>query len=182
MPAAQDHKRLLDGDQRPNTGGMGAFAPSPLATPTLLSEIERTVLIPTLTGMAAEGAPYRGILYVGLMLTSAGPKVLEYNCRFGDPETQVILPLLESDLLELFLACLEGDLAQAAPRWHDQAAVTVVMAAGGYPGSYTSGHEIKQISQAEAAGCLVFHAGTAQQDGRLVTAGGPRAQRHRPWR
>jgi phosphoribosylamine--glycine ligase len=172
LPAAQDHKRLLDGDQGPNTGGMGAYAPSPLATTALLAEIERTIITPTLAGMIEEGAPYRGILYVGLMLTSDGPKVIEYNCRFGDPETQVILPLLASDLVELILACLDGDLTLAKPRWRKQVAVTIVMAAGGYPEAYASGDEITQVEQAEAAGCLVFHAGTVRHEGRLVTAGG----------
>lgn len=172
LPPAQDYKRLLDGNQGPNTGGMGAFAPSPLATLALLAEIERTVLTPTLAGMADEGAPYRGILYAGLMLTADGPKVLEYNCRFGDPEAQVILPLLESDLVELILAGLDGDLAQAKPQWREQSAVTVVMVAGGYPDSYASGDVVEHIDAAAAAGCLVFHAGTALQEGRLVTTGG----------
>ncbi|RME59141.1 MAG: phosphoribosylamine--glycine ligase, partial [Caldilineae bacterium] len=173
MPPAQDHKRLLDNDQGPNTGGMGAFSPSPLATPTLLEEVERTVLRPTLAGMAAAGTPYKGVLYAGLMLTADGPKVLEFNCRFGDPETQVILPLLESDLVDIMLACVEGRLDQVAPRWSDQAAVTVVMASGGYPGSYPKGKVITGVDEAAAKGCLVFHAGTAlAADGRLVTGGG----------
>ena len=172
MPAAQDHKRLLDGDGGPNTGGMGAFAPSPLLTPALLAEIEKQVLAPTLRGMAAAGTPYVGVLYAGLMLTADGPQVLEFNCRFGDPETQVILPLLESDLLDVVDACLAGTLEETPIRWYAQAATTVVLAAGGYPEAYTTGDPISGLAEAEAAGCLVFHAGTRAADGQVVTAGG----------
>ena len=172
MPAAQDYKRLLDRNQGPNTGGMGAFAPAPLATPELLAQIEQEVLLPTLAGMAAEGAPYVGVLYAGLMLTQTGPKVLEFNCRFGDPETEVILPLLESDLAEILLACINGTLDQVTPRWQKQAAVTVVMAAKGYPNDYATGSEITLIEQAEASGCQVFHAGTKLKGQRILTAGG----------
>jgi len=172
MPTAQDHKRLLDGDHGPNTGGMGAFGPSPLATPAWLAQVSREVIQPTLDGMAADGMPYVGILYAGLMLTEDGPKVLEFNCRFGDPETQVIIPLLESDLLDIFEACVDGALDQIDVRWHDEAAVTVVMASDGYPGEYTTGVEITHIEEAERRGCMVFHAGTRWLDDRLVTAGG----------
>ncbi len=172
MPAAQDHKRLLDGGYGPNTGGMGAFAPSPLATPELLARVSAEILVPTVQGLAAEGTPYVGVLYAGLMLTPDGPKVLEFNGRFGDPETQVILPLLESDLAEICLACVEGRLESVTPAWRSGAAVTVVMASGGYPGEYTTGVEITGVEAAEALGCLVFHAGTKRQDGRLLTAGG----------
>ena len=172
LPVAQDHKRLLDGDRGPNTGGMGAFAPSPLATPALLADIERTVLSPTLAGMAAEGMPYVGVLYAGLMLTPAGPKVLEFNCRLGDPETQAVLPLLASDLVEIVQACIDGNLDQVTPVWRNEAAVTVVVCAGGYPDEYATGHTITGIDAAEAAGCLVFHAGAKLQDDRVVTAGG----------
>lgn len=172
MPPAQDHKRLLTGDGGPNTGGMGAFAPSPLATPELLAEVERTVLRPAIDGMAAEGTRYVGVLYAGLMLTPAGLRVLEFNCRFGDPETQVVLPLLESDLVDLMQACIDGRLDEVAPVWRDGAAVTVVMASGGYPGSYPKGKEISGLAEAQAAGCTVFHAGTALADGRLTTSGG----------
>jgi phosphoribosylamine---glycine ligase len=172
MPAAQDHKRLKNGDRGPNTGGMGAFAPSPLATPALLKQVEQQVLNPTLAGMAADGIPYVGVLYAGLMLTAKGPMVLEYNCRLGDPETQVILPLLESDLVDILDACLDGRLAKTTPRWRSDAAVTVVMAAPGYPDEYESGVEITHIDDAEAEGCLVFQAGTKQKDDRLLTAGG----------
>jgi len=172
MPPAQDHKRLLTGDGGPNTGGMGAFAPSPLATPAFLEEVERTVLRPAIDGMAAAGAPYVGVLYAGLMLTPDGLRVLEFNCRFGDPETQVILPLLESDLVDLMQACIHGRLSEAAPVWRAGAAATVVMASGGYPGSYAKGKAIHGLEKAEAAGATVFHAGTALAGGQIVTNGG----------
>ena len=172
MPTAQDHKRLLDHDRGPNTGGMGAFSPSPLVSPALLAEIDKTIIRPTLAGMAAEGTPYVGILYAGIMLTADGPRVLEFNCRFGDPETQVLLPLLESDLLELFVACVDGTLGQVKPRWRKEAAVTVVMASEGYPDEYRTGLEIFGIAEAEAAGCTVFQAGTRWKDTRLLTSGG----------
>ncbi len=173
MPAAQDHKRLLDRGQGPNTGGMGAFAPSPLATPELMLEVTKRIIQPTLDGIAAEGAPYVGVLYVGLMLTADGPKVLEYNCRFGDPEAQAILPLLKSDLAQILLACVGGRLAELAIQWHPGAAATVVMAAPGYPEKSVRGVAITGLGEAEAEGCTVFHAGTKiSEDGRLVTNGG----------
>lgn len=172
MPSAQDHKRLLDGDRGPNTGGMGAFSPSALVTPELLQEIERTVLQPTLDGMAAEGAPYVGVLYAGLMLTANGPRVLEFNCRLGDPETQVLLPLLESDLIELMNTCIDAALDRMQPTWRNDAAVTVVMAAEGYPNEYRTGLEIFGIEEAEKTGCTVYHAGTRLKDGRLLAVGG----------
>ena len=172
MPPAQDHKRAWDDDAGPNTGGMGAFAPSPLATPALIKQVDETILRPTLAGMAAEGMPYVGVLYIGLMLTKDGPKVIEYNCRFGDPETQVILPLLESDLVEILQACLAGRLNEVKPVWRDASAVTIVMAAAGYPVEYDTGVMITKIEEAEQLGCLVFHAGTKLIHGRLVTAGG----------
>jgi phosphoribosylamine--glycine ligase len=172
MPTAQDHKRLLDNDRGPNTGGMGAFSPSALATPELLAEIERTILQPTLDGMAAEGTPYVGVLYAGLMLTPQGPRVLEFNCRLGDPETQVILPLLESDLLDVINACIDGTLDKIEVRWRSDAAVTVVMASEGYPDEYRTGLEIFGIDEAEATGCTVYHAGTRFKDERLITVGG----------
>lgn len=172
MPPAQDHKRLLTGDGGPNTGGMGAFAPSPLATPDFLKEVERTVLRPAVDGMAADGTLYVGVLYAGLMLTPNGLRVLEFNCRFGDPETQVILPLLESDLVDLLQACIDGRLDSVTPVWRAGAATTVVMASGGYPGEYVKGKEISGRREAESVGCSVFHAGTALADGRLLTSGG----------
>ena len=169
VPAAQDHKRLLDGDRGPNTGGMGAFAPSPLATREVLEAVEHNVLRPTLDGMASEGSPYRGVLYAGLMLTQKGPMVLEFNCRFGDPEAQVILPLLQSDLVELMLACTDGSLAEHDPEWSAESAVTVVMASGGYPDSYETGKVISGLPEGLNAhgSALVFHAGTQVDDSRL---------------
>jgi phosphoribosylamine--glycine ligase len=172
MPAAQDHKRLLDGDHGPNTGGMGAFAPSPLATPDLMEEIERRILQPTIDAMAAEGAPYVGVLYAGILLTENGPMTLEFNCRFGDPETQVLLPLLETDLLTIMLACVEGRLNEINLSWRDQAAVTVVMASGGYPDKYEKGKPIEGLAAAQDQGCLVFHAGTVQAGTAHHTNGG----------
>jgi phosphoribosylamine--glycine ligase len=172
MPGAQDYKRLLDGDQGPNTGGMGAFAPSPLATTALLAQVEETILVPALAGLAAEGIPFTGVLYAGLMLTEQGPMVIEFNCRFGDPEAQVLLPLLENDLVDVILACLEGRLHEVELTWRNEAAVTVVMAARGYPDDYELGVPITHVEEAEARGCLVFHAGAKWKDGRLLTAGG----------
>ncbi len=172
IPTAQDHKRLFDRDYGPNTGGMGAFSPSPLASPELMAQIEREIIRPTLAAAATEGMPYQGILYAGLMLTDDGPKVIEFNCRFGDPETQAVLPLLESDLLDLIVATIDGTLATATPQWSAKAAMTVVMASRGYPGEYETGIEITGIEEAEASDCLVFHAGTKYMDERLVSAGG----------
>jgi phosphoribosylamine--glycine ligase len=172
LPAAQDHKRLLNDDRGPNTGGMGAYAPAPLMTPALQAQVERKVLLPTLRGMAAEGMPYVGVLYAGLMLTPAGLRVLEFNCRLGDPETQALLPLLKSDLVEVIQACVAGRLDTVEMEWRNASAVTVVMAAGGYPDDYATGDPISGIAAAEAQGCTVFHAGTALRDGQVVTAGG----------
>ncbi len=174
MPAAQDHKRVFDGDQGPNTGGMGAYAPAPLMTPALLDGVRRTVLQPTIDGLAAEGMPYVGVLYAGMMLTADGPKTLEFNCRLGDPETQVILPLLESDLVDMIEACLDGRLAGLEIRWRAGAAATVVAASEGYPGSYPKDREISGVAEAEMLpGVAVFHAGTRLgAGGRLLTDGG----------
>ncbi len=173
MPAAQDHKRLLTGNVGPNTGGMGAFVPSPVADDRLMSRVEREVIAPTLGAMAAEGRPYRGVLYVGLMVTADGPKVIEFNCRFGDPETQVVIPLLESDPLVLFEACASGSLAGIEPIWSTDAAVTVVMASAGYPVSGVEPVPISGLDDAREAGCTVFHAGTRLgPDGSVLTAGG----------
>ncbi len=173
MPAAQDHKRLLAGDTGPNTGGMGAFVPSPVADDRLLDQVEREVIAPTLKAMAAEGRPYRGVLYAGLMVTTDGPKVIEFNCRFGDPETQVVMPLLESDPLLLFEACATGSLAGIEPLWSTGSAVTVVMASAGYPVSGSIPVPISGLADARQAGCTVFHAGTRLgPDGEVLTAGG----------
>ena len=168
---AQDHKRIGEGDTGENTGGMGAYAPAPTVTPALMAQIEQEILQPTVKALQAKGIDYRGVLYAGLMLTEQGPKVLEYNCRFGDPETQAILPLLATPLEELMVACIEQRLAQQPPlRWRSGTAVCVVAAAEGYPGAYQKGMAIAGIEQAEQ-GAIVFHAGT-QQDQQLVTNGG----------
>jgi len=172
MPVAQDHKRLGDGDAGPNTGGMGAFVPSPVITDELLEQIEAEVLQPVLSGMAAAGTPYVGVIYAGIMVTADGPRVLEFNCRFGDPETQVVLPLLETDLVDIFQACIEGHLADVTPAWSSEAAATVVLASGGYPEIYPTGFEIAGIADAEAAGGVVFHAGTTTDGETLITSGG----------
>lgn len=172
MPASQDHKRAFDGDLGPNTGGMGAFAPSPLMSPELMEVVRKTILEPTLAALKGEGICFKGVLYVGLMLTEAGPKVVEYNARFGDPETQVVLPLMESDLLEAFMACREGTLDRADVRFGSGAAACVVLASGGYPVKYETGKPITGIEQAEENGAIVFHAGTKMENGQLVTAGG----------
>lgn len=172
MIPSQDHKRAYDGDQGPNTGGMGAYAPAPVAPPALVAEVQRTVLEPTIRAMEQEGRLYKGCLYAGLMVTVEGAKVVEFNCRFGDPETEVVLPLLLGDLVEIMLACVDGSLAEVEIPWSTGAAVTVVLAAGGYPKAYEKGAEITGLAEAEAEGCLVFHAGTAAKDGVIVTAGG----------
>ncbi|XP_018412961.1 PREDICTED: trifunctional purine biosynthetic protein adenosine-3 [Nanorana parkeri] len=173
MPPAQDHKRLMDGDQGPNTGGMGAYCPAPQISEALLAEIRDTVLQRAVDGVRKDGTPYIGVLYAGIMLTKDGLKVLEFNCRFGDPECQVILPLLQSDLYDVIQATLDGHLVGSMPVWlQDHAAVTVVMASGGYPGSYAKGLEITGFSQARDLGLEVFHAGTALKDGKVVTSGG----------
>ncbi|XP_041834967.1 trifunctional purine biosynthetic protein adenosine-3 isoform X2 [Melanotaenia boesemani] len=173
MPPAQDHKRLQDGDLGPNTGGMGAYCPTPQVSQELQQQIRETILQRTVDGMREEGTPYVGVLYAGLMLTNQGPKVLEFNCRFGDPECQVLLPLLKSDLYDLILNTMNGKLASSAPQWHqDSSAVTVVMASAGYPGSYKKGVEITGLSLVEDTGLQVFHAGTALKEGGVVSSGG----------
>ncbi|KAM9820737.1 trifunctional purine biosynthetic protein adenosine-3 [Neosynchiropus ocellatus] len=173
MPPAQDHKRLQDGDLGPNTGGMGAYCPTPQVSAELLLQIKETVLQKTIDAMKAEGAPYVGILYAGLMLTKQGIRVLEYNCRFGDPECQVLMPLLSSDLYDVILNTMKGKLASCPPVWHQESsAVTVVMASAGYPGSYQKGVEITGLSQVEDMGIQVFHAGTTLKEGRVVSSGG----------
>uniref|UniRef100_A0A8C9VPT7 Trifunctional purine biosynthetic protein adenosine-3 n=1 Tax=Scleropages formosus TaxID=113540 RepID=A0A8C9VPT7_SCLFO len=173
MPPAQDHKRLLDGDQGPNTGGMGAYCPAPQVSEEMLQLIKTMVLQKTIDGMREEGAPYIGVLYAGLMITKLGPKVLEFNCRFGDPECQVLMPLLKSDLYEVLQNTLQGKLASRPPVWQEKsAAVTVVMASGGYPGDYKKGVEITGLSHAQELGLQVFHAGTTLKEGKVVTSGG----------
>ena len=172
MISAQDHKRAYDGDRGPNTGGMGTYAPAPVMTPEMTERAVEEILKPTIAAMAMEGRVYRGCLYLGLMVTADGPKVVEFNARFGDPETQVVLPLLDSDLVTIMCACADGTLADVPIRWKDGAAVCVVLASGGYPGHYDKGQEIHGLADAEAMGALVFHAGTAMKDGKLVTNGG----------
>jgi phosphoribosylamine--glycine ligase len=174
LPSCQDYKRALDGDRGPNTGGMGAYSPSAYLDDDTRRRIVERIVEPTLAGLAAEGRPYRGALYVGVMLTAEGPRVLEYNARLGDPECQALVPRLRGDWLPLLRACAEGDLRGQEPRWSPEASVCVVMASGGYPGAYATGAAIEGVDRAEALpGVVVFHAGTAADaQGRLVTAGG----------
>jgi phosphoribosylamine--glycine ligase len=172
MGTAQDHKRVGDGDTGPNTGGMGAYSPAPILTQDLIDEIMRDIIVPTLAGMHSKGHPFRGILYAGLMLTEDGPQLIEYNTRFGDPECQVLMPRLKSDLVELMLAAASGNLLEVEAEWDDKAALTVVLASKGYPGDYEKNTLITGVEAAEKSGTLVFHAGTAEKDGQLVAIGG----------
>jgi phosphoribosylamine--glycine ligase len=170
---ARDHKRVYDNDQGPNTGGMGAYAPAPDITSDFVEMVRQRILQPTVDGMAERGSPYVGVLYAGLMITDEGPKVLEFNCRFGDPETQVVLPLLETDLLEISQACVQGRLDQVEIRWLPGACATLVMASPGYPGSYPKGLPISGLDRTAALeNTVVFHAGTARAEGGVVTSGG----------
>lgn len=172
MPPAQDHKRLLDNDEGPNTGGMGAYCRCPQVSDSTLNFIKENILQKAVDGMRTDGYPYVGVLYAGLMMTSDGPKVLEYNCRFGDPETQVVLPLLNSDLYEVMLSCVDGTLNNMQVQWSStKFAVGVVVVSGGYPGSYPKGKVITGLDKL-ANDCIVFHAGTALKDGDIVTSGG----------
>lgn len=173
MVAAQDHKRVNDGDEGPNTGGMGAYAPAPVLTPELKQKCVETILKPTILALKAEGRPYSGCLYAGLMIKGSDIKVVEFNARFGDPETQVVLPLLKSDLAEIMLACAQGTLEPELVKWYDKAAVCVVMASGGYPAAYPQGMAIKGIENASTLeDVVVFQAGTKMDAGNIVTAGG----------
>jgi len=173
MESSQDHKPIGDGDTGPNTGGMGAYSPAPVVTDKIMNQIEREVLVPVVDGMNRNGTPYRGLLYAGVMVTAGGVKVLEFNARFGDPETQPILMRLQSDLLEVMLAVCDGKLDEITLKWDPRPAVCVVMASGGYPDSYEKGKEIIGIENAEKLGDVkVFHAGTKMQDGKLVNSGG----------
>jgi len=170
---SQDHKRVGEADTGPNTGGMGAYAPVTLATSEVVAEARSRVFRPTLAALAADGCPFKGLLYAGLMLTEQGIKVVEFNCRFGDPETQVVLPLMDSSLLELLATVAEGgSLAGRSASVRDGAAVTTVVASGGYPGTYTNGRTIEIPSDLEREELMLFHAGTRLVDGRLVTSGG----------
>ena len=173
LATSQDHKRRDDGDLGPNTGGMGAYSPAPIVTPDLHGRIMREVIGPTLAGLRADGNPYLGFLYAGLMIAPDGtPNVLEFNCRFGDPETQPIIMRLDSDLVDLCEAALAGNLGQAVARWDPRAALGVVMAAGGYPDSYRKGDPISGLEEAARLPGKVFHAGTRVEGGEIVTAGG----------
>lgn len=174
MVSSMDHKRALDGDQGLNTGGMGTVAPNPYYTPEIAAQCMETIFLPTIRAMQAEGCPFKGCLYFGLMLTPQGPKVIEYNCRFGDPETQVVLPLLESDLLKIMLATTNGDLKDVEVRFDKGAAACIILASGGYPVAYEKGKEITGLEEGQLpdSDAVIYHAGDALQEGRLVTSGG----------
>jgi len=173
LQPAQDHKQILDGDKGKNTGGMGAYAPAPIVTKLLMQRVEKEIIKPTLEGMRADGKPYKGCLYVGLMMTPDGPKVVEFNCRLGDPEAQVVLPLLETDLFDLLFACATGTLRPVELRHHAASAVCVVMASRGYPDSYETGKPISGLDAVRAeSGVVVFHSGTKKEREKIVTSGG----------
>ncbi|RYE09410.1 MAG: phosphoribosylamine--glycine ligase [Hyphomicrobiales bacterium] len=172
LATAQDHKRAFDGDMGPNTGGMGAYSPAPVMTPELVQRTLSEIIEPTVRGMKARGTPYQGVLYAGLMLTASGPQLIEYNARFGDPETQVLMPRLKSDLLELLLATATGKLAGVEAEWRDETALTVVMATNGYPGSYGKGSEIRGADTLDGDDLIVFHAGTKREGEQLLANGG----------
>ncbi|WP_223593602.1 phosphoribosylamine--glycine ligase [Neobacillus bataviensis] len=171
MIPAQDHKPVYDGDKGPNTGGMGTYAPLPHIDSLMVERIVQEIVQPTVRGMALEGCPFEGILYTGLMLTKEGPKVIEYNARFGDPETQVVLPLLETDLLDILLASLSGELENLEVKWKNKSAVCVIMSSAGYPGPYKKGQVINGLDQVSYP-AIVFHAGTSEQQGEILTNGG----------
>lgn len=173
MVPSQDHKRIYDNDLGPNTGGMGAYAPAPVVSGEIIKEIENEILIPTIRGLESKGRKYKGVIYVGLMITKDGVKVLEYNCRFGDPETQVVLPLLETDLLDIIEHIIFEELHLIDIKWSNKSAAAVVAASHGYPGKYEKGMEIKGIESAEGMNdIVVFHAGTANVEGKYFTTGG----------
>ena len=172
LGTAQDHKRVGEGDTGPNTGGMGAYSPAPVLDQETISEVMGEIIVPTLAGMHHRGMPFHGILYAGLMLTKDGPKLIEYNVRFGDPECQVLMPRLKSDIVELMVAAIEGDLMSVDAEWADETALTVVLAAKGYPGNYDKGSSIAGIDKAEAMGAMVFHAGTAMKGETVIANGG----------
>ena len=172
MVAAQDHKRLNDGDKGVNTGGMGAYAPAPVVTAEVAKLAEEKILNPIIAALNAEGIIYKGCLYAGLMIVDGAPKVVEFNARFGDPETQAVLPLLESDLLEIMDSCASGNLADKKISWRNESAVCVVLASGGYPKAYKKNLPIEGITKAKSLGALIFHAGTAEVDGKILTSGG----------
>lgn len=172
MISSQDHKRIFDFDKGPNTGGMGAYAPAPVMTKEMCEEVNVRILRPIVAAMKKEGYPFKGCLYAGLMITSEGPKVVEFNCRFGDPETEAVLPLFDGDLARVMLDCVHGTLSDEAVVWKKACAVDVVLASEGYPASHSSGEVISGIEDAKKAGCLVFHAGTVKKNGEYVVNGG----------
>ena len=172
MISAQDHKRIFDFDKGPNTGGMGAYAPAPVMTKEMCEEVNVRILRPIVAAMKKEGYPFKGCLYAGLMITSEGPKVVEFNCRFGDPETEAVLPLFDGDLARVMLDCVHGTLSDEAVVWKKACAVDVVLASEGYPASHSSGEVISGIEDAKKVGCLVFHAGTVKKNGEYVVNGG----------
>ena len=172
LVAAQDHKAVGDGDTGPNTGGMGAYSPASVVDEAMAKTIMKTIIEPTIRGMAADGIAYRGVLFAGLMITDAGPKLIEYNCRFGDPECQALMMRLKNDFLEVLEAAVNGELDQVELKWSNDAALTVVMAVNGYPGGYEKGSEIKGIEEAEANGAMVFHSGTKADGDKILADGG----------
>jgi phosphoribosylamine--glycine ligase len=173
LASSQDHKRVFDKDQGPNTGGMGAYSPAPIVTPEIEAKVMEQVIRPTISAMADEGCPYKGVLYAGLMIQNGIPRVLEFNARFGDPETQPLLMRMESDLLPLLQATIEGNLATSSIRWREEAAVCVVMASAGYPDSYEKGKPIEGLDRvSQMRDVMAFHAGTALKEGKIVTSGG----------
>ena len=172
LVAAQDHKAVGDGDKGPNTGGMGAYSPASVVDEAMAKTIMKTIIEPTIRGMAADGIAYRGVLFAGLMITDAGPKLIEYNCRFGDPECQALMMRLKNDFLEVLEAAVKGELDQVELKWSNDAALTVVMAVNGYPGGYEKGSEIKGIEEAEANGAMVFHSGTKADGDKILADGG----------
>jgi phosphoribosylamine---glycine ligase len=173
LATAQDHKRVFDGDKGPNTGGMGAYSPAPVMTEALCQRVMDEMVYPTLRAMKAMGAPYKGVLYVGVMLTDKGPKLVEYNARFGDPECQVLMLRMMSDIVPALLACADGQLSHFSLRWYDETAITVIMATKGYPGDYAKGSRIEGLDEAaKTEGVEIFHAGTRLQDGHITAYGG----------
>ncbi len=173
LVSAQDHKRIFDGDNGPNTGGMGAYSPAPVVTGPMMDAVMERIIRPVVSAMDSEGSRYKGVLYAGIMVTAEGPKVLEFNCRFGDPETQTILPRLKSDIVELMEASIDDEIDMTTLDWDERPCVSVVISSGGYPGEYETGYEVDGLDALEKAkDVFVFHAGTKSEDGRIVTSGG----------
>jgi len=173
LPNSQDHKNIFEGDTGPNTGGMGAYAPAPVIDDRLLNVVKNKIISPVIEGMQKEGRPYKGVLYAGLIITSKGPKVLEFNCRFGDPETQAVLPLIDSDIVELFMSAINNKISQYKLQILNKAAVCVIMASGGYPGDYEKGMPIKGIEEVDQKeDIIIFHAGTQKKSKNIITSGG----------